>query len=460
MTVDRNRHRSRARLAVTAAALLGATLMSACSPPGAGTGSGSAGKADDGGPITLNLWSNLTVAAQSDTVKQQAEKCATQQDGVSVQFEAVPFDSMYPKMVTAFKAGNGPDVMNTLEGGVAAGQAGNYIVPVDDVIDAHGRADFIPSYLHAVSKDDQTWAVPDWALHQEVWYRKDLFAAKGIQIPKSWPELLEAAKKLNDPAAGVKGFAVPMGSALVAPQTYYQFLYANGVHTFDPETGEYALDRDKAKAVEATQYMLDLYKAASPPEARTWVWNDFRTGFVQGKLGMVMDFGAVVGLAKEQNPDMLKNMGVFPLPAPTTGAKPQGVLGGGYFYMIGKSNERREKAAKTLVECMMAPESAAARANTRPVFALPATNSAADTATYKDNATVKEFGTEITTIREQILPQWYRYGMEAGLNQLAGQIEATTFVGDQLQAAAAGSKTAEQAFDAINAEMKRLAKVS
>ncbi|BCB88802.1 ABC transporter substrate-binding protein [Phytohabitans suffuscus] len=449
-------HSTRARVTLTAALAGALVVASACSPPGTGSG-GTGDRADNGGPITLNLWSNLTVAAQADTIKQQAEQCARRQDGVSVTLETVPFDSMYPKMVTAFRAGNGPDIMNTIEGGVSAAQAGGFLVPVDDVVEAHGKDDFIPSYLHAVSKDGKTWAVPDWALHQEVWYRKDLFAAKGVQVPKSWPELLDAARKLDDKAGGVRGFAVPMGSALVAPQTYYQFLYANGVHTFDPQTGEYALDRDPAKAIDATRYMLDLYKAASPPEARTWVWNDFRTAFVKGSLAMVMDFGAVVGLAKEQNPAMLDNMGVFALPAPTAGAKPEGALAGGYFYMIGKSNERRQAAAKTLVKCMLAPELSAARVNTRPVFALPATESAAKSTVYTSNETVRQFADEIGTIRRDVLPRWYRYGMEAGLNQLAGKIEATTFVGDQLQAAAAGTITAEQAFNNINTEMKRLA---
>src|SRR5262249_24568547 len=151
-----------------------------CSPP---TPSGSNGSADNGGPVKLTFCTNLTVKAQSAIISSQATQCAAAQPGVSVTFEAVPFDRMYPKMVTAFRAGNGPDVMNTIEGGVAAAQAGGYIVPVDDVIDAHGRDDFLASHLHAVSKDGKTWAVPDWALHQEVWYRKDLFAAKGIAIP-------------------------------------------------------------------------------------------------------------------------------------------------------------------------------------------------------------------------------------------------------------------------------------
>jgi ABC-type glycerol-3-phosphate transport system substrate-binding protein len=446
-------HAGRALWAATAAVTL--TVVAACAPPSPGD---AGGKPDDGGPITLTMWTNLTVEAQAEVIRSQAEGCAAEQQGVSVSFEAVPFDSMYPKMVTAFRSGNGPDIMNTIEGGVAAAQAGGYIVPVDDVIDQHGRDDFIRSFLHAVRRDDQTWAVPDWALHQEVWYRKDLFAAKGVSPPKTWDELLAAAEALDDPAGGVRGFAVPMGVALVAPQTYYQFLYASGVHTFDPETGEYAFDRDRQQAVAATQFMLDLYHAASPPEARTWTWTDFRTAFVQGNVAMTLDFGAVVGQAAEQNPGMLDKMGVFQLPGPTADAQ-RGAVGGGYFYMVGKSNERREQAAKTLVGCLMRADTAATRVNTRPVFALPATNSAAESPTYTGDPTVRRFAAEIQLIRDTTLPRWYRYGMEAGLNQLTGQIEATTFIGDELQSAAAGKITAEQAFDSINAELKRLADV-
>lgn len=439
-----------------AAGIIGASaaaiLLASCTTPSAPD--------EPLGPVELRFWSNLTNEAQSSVMQAQAQECAAQVgDDVTVSFEAVPFADMYSRMVTAFNAGEGPDIMNTLEGAVAFGQASGNIVPVDDVIDEHGRDDFVPSFLHAVSKDDQTWGVPDWALHQEVWYRKDLFAKYDIDIPQSWPDLLAAAETISANEADVDGFAIPLSSALVAPQTWYQFLYANEVYTFDPETGEYAFEEHLDEAIEATEFMLELYANVSPPESTTWSWTEFRTAFAQGKLGMVLDFGAVVGLAREQNPAMLPSIGTFPLPAPTAGDDPGATLGGGYFYMIGKSEERREQVAKDVVACMMDPDLTAERANTRPVFALPATESAAASETYLSNEVVQEFDDEIASIRENSLPSWYRYGMEAGLNPLAGQIEATTFIGDNLQAAALGQITAEEAVIAINDELKRLADV-
>jgi multiple sugar transport system substrate-binding protein len=345
--------------------------------------------------------------------------------------------------------------MNTNESAVSFAQAADYLVPVDDVINAHGRKDYLAANLATVEKGGKTWAVPDWALHQEVWYRTDLFEKAGLKVPQTWDELLQDAKKLNDPAAGVNGFAVPMDSVQVAPQTLYQFLYANNVFTFSPKTGKYAFDADPKATTQAVQFMLDLYHAASPAQSRTWSWNDFRNAFAQGKLAMTNDFGAVVGLIQTNNPGLLDKISAFEMPARTAGETSGGMLGGGgYYYMIGKNGTARQAAAKKLVTCMETPELAAERANTRPVFAIPAMISASETDTYKNNALVKQFSKEIAMITAT---KGYRYGMEAGLNALGGQIESTTFIGDTLQSAAVGTISTKQAVDQINAELKRLA---
>lgn len=422
------------------------------SATGTASGSGTTG-ATSSDPITLRFWTNLNVAAQADVIQAQAEACTAGMDNVDLEFEAIAFDQMYTRLATAFRSGNGPDVMNTNESAVSFAQDAGYLVPVDDVIDEHGRDDFLPSYLAAMQKDGETWAVPDWALHQEVWYRTDLFDAAGVEVPTTWDELLEVAQAVDEGEGGIRGFAVPMSAAQVAPQTMYQFLYANHVFTFDPETGEYAFDADLEATTESVQFMIDLFQAASPAEARTWAWGDFRNAFVEGRVAMTNDFGAVVGVAAEQNPEMLDNISAFAMPEPD-GGTPGGMLGGGYFYMVGKTGEAREAAAKDIVACMMEAESAAERANTRPVFALPATISAAETDTYTSNEMVQRFADEIAMIREQ---HAFRYGMEAGLNGLSGQIEATTFIGEALQAAAVGDITVEQAVTRMNDELRRLA---
>src|SRR5215470_3534221 len=176
--------------------------------------------------VDLTFWTNLTTAAQANVIQKQISECLPQQPGVTVKFETVPFGAMYTRLITAMRKDEAPNIMNTIEGAVGFMEAKNGLVPVTDIVDKLNREDFIAAYLKAVAKDGQIWGLPDWALHQEVWYRKDLFEKVGLKVPRSWDELLQAAKTLTqagaDGKSAVYGFAVPMGRSLVAPQTYFQ----------------------------------------------------------------------------------------------------------------------------------------------------------------------------------------------------------------------------------------------
>lgn len=415
--------------------------------------------AQDGDQIELTVWTNLTVEAQATVIQSQLNECLEDMPNVTVNLETVPFGNLYARFITARQQDDLPNILNTTEGGVAFLQALNGLVPVDDIIDTLGRDDFIPSFLQAVSKDGQVWAVPDWALHHEVWYRKDLFEQAGLEIPQSWDELLVAAEALTQDTNGdgeidIYGFAVPLGRVWVAAQTYFQILYSADAYIVDPETGEYRFAADRETAIETAQFLADLYAAASPPASIEWSWADFRTAFVEGRIAMTNEWGAVVLQAAEQNPEMLDNMSIFPFPGPDANTEPAAILGGGYFYAIGQADDAEVAASKQVLQCMFDVERVAARANSRPVYALPVMESAFNSETFQSNEYVQRFQPEVELIFSNIIDQWYRYGMESGLNPLTGQIEATTFVGDALQRMVLGTNTPEQAVDAIDRELQ------
>jgi len=419
---------------------------------------GLVGVATSARAVELTFWTNLTTAAQANVIQKQINECAPQQAGLTVKFETVPFGAMYTRLITALRRGEAPNIMNTIEGAVAFMQAKNGLVPVTDLVDRLDRNDFLASYLHAVSKDGQVWGLPDWALHQEVWYRRDLFEKAGLKTPRSWDELLSAAKALTAQAADGKpaqfGFAVPMGRSLVAPQTYFQIFYSAGGTIFDPKTGVYVFGEQKPLAEKALAFMIDLYKAASPPASVEWSWSEYRTAFVKGQVAMTNEWGAVVQMAAEQNPALLDNFAVFPFPGPSADKKPAASLGGGYYYLVGTSSPEKVAASKALLQCLYDAKRVAERANSRPIFAIPATKSAFDSDVFQSNDTVKRFKPQLDVIFKEVMPTWYRYGMEGGLNPLAGQIEATTFIGDAIQNAALGRIKVDAAISQIDEQLR------
>ena len=68
--MTRRASRTRLLLSATAAATTLA-MVTACSPP---TPGGTNGPVDNGGPINLTFWTNLTVKAQSDVISSQATR--------------------------------------------------------------------------------------------------------------------------------------------------------------------------------------------------------------------------------------------------------------------------------------------------------------------------------------------------------------------------------------------------
>ncbi|MHC1782203.1 MAG: ABC transporter substrate-binding protein [Anaerolineaceae bacterium] len=407
-------------------------------------------------PDKLVIWTNLTAEAQTKVLTKQFTEIADEM-GVEVEMEAVPFKDMYTKLATAVESGNVPDIMHTNFAGAAYLYSQDMIADMDDVIDEIGRDDFIPTYLRVLTVDDKTWGVPDWALHTSVWYRKDLFEEKGLEIPTDWDEFEAVAQALtidenNDGNPEIYGFPVPMNPVQVAPQTYYEFLYSAGVYTFDPTTGEYVFGGQKEKAAEVLDYLINLYKTVSPPSSTEWSWNEYRNALVEGTVAMTLDMGAVIGLSQTNNPDMVEKLGRFDFPG-QNGTKPAS-FGSGYAFVVSnQGSEGKVKFTKDFMTKLYTPERAAERALSRPMFAFPSLYSALNI--YKQNESVALFQEEISTIMDAFEnSNWYWYGMEHGLSQMSSQIEATTFFGEAMQNVALEQWSSEEAVDYIDENLQ------
>ncbi|MDR1074572.1 MAG: extracellular solute-binding protein, partial [Treponema sp.] len=404
----------------------------------------------------LVIWTNMTAEAQTKVLLKQFAEVSKEMD-IETEMVTVAFADLYTKLAAAVQSGTAPDVIQTTDSGAAYMYGQNMITPLNDVIDAIGRDDFLPSFLSEVTVGGKNWGVPDWANHNSIWYRQDLFSQYNLSIPKTWAELLTTAKALNidtnsDGRTDIYGMAVPMASVQVAMQTYYEFLTASGIYIYDPETGEYFFGKDKEKAAKVLDYMIELYKAASPPASTDWSWNDYRNALVQGNVAMTQDFGGAIGIAIQNNPDIVKNLGSFEVPGPDGEAAAH--FGGGYYFMAGnQGGDEKIALAKQFIEKLYTPERAAERALSRPLFAFPSIVSAFEI--YKKDSSVADFQEEVNGIWNAMQTEkWYRQGMESGLNELSGQIEATTYFGEAIQSVALGQWTSSQAVDYIDQNLR------
>lgn len=411
----------------------------------------------------LTMWTMHTTEAMIETLDAQVAAFEEQNPDIKINVETLTYDVVYQRMMAGMNSDTMPNIFNGIEGHIAFMQSKDALVDVSDIIESKGgREAFVEKYLDWVTKDDIVYAVPDWALYQGVWYRKDLFEENGIEIPKTWDELKAAAAKLTQDTDGdgktdIYGMCIPMDRNMVAQQTYSQFLYSNGVNIFNPETGEYEFGDKKEQAVEALNAMLDIYHESSPEGAINWTWTDFRTALAKGEIAMTSEWGAVVAIAEEQNPEMLENLSVFPFPGTDASTYNQNASFGGAYYMaIGKSTDEKIEASKRFVEFLFETDNVAERANSRPIYALPAMNEAFESDTYQNDEMVQKFSSEMEDIFENIIPYEERSGFEAGLTNSAGQIESSNLMGDAIQNVVLNGWSTEQAVDYMDEKLQEI----
>lgn len=401
----------------------------------------------------LVIWTNLTADAQYEVLNKQFTELANEL-GVEVSVEKVAFNEMYEKLSTAATSGDVPDIMHTNFGGTAYLYAAGSIMPMDDVINEIGAEDFSPAYRKVLTgSDGKIYGLPDWAMHTSVWYRKDIFEEKGIEVPETWDDFLAAAQEINTDE--VSGFAVPLDGVQVAAQTLYEMMCSAGVYFMDPETGEYCFDQEREEAIDVIEYLVSLYKSASPAGSLTWSWGDYRNALaVTGTCAMTLDMGAVIGNAQENNPDMTANLGCFDFPG-VDGNK-EASFGSGYCFVASPQEGARAELVNDFLVALYTPERAAERALSRPMFAFPSYIPSFEI--YKESEKVADFTEEVDYIFNQFEnSNWYWYGMEAGLSSMSAYIESTTIFGEALQGACDGTYTPEEAYDLINDDLSAFA---
>ena len=310
--------RLRSLVAAVAVSALGVSLA-ACG----GNDSGDNSTGGGGGNATLTYWaSNQGTSLDNDKqVLTPVLEKFTQETGVKVNLEVIGWNDLQTRIQTAITSGQAPDVVNIGNTWAASLQATDAFLPFDgDAMDAIGGKDkFVPTALATGGKEgtDPT-SVPLYGLAYGLYYNKAMFAAAGLQPPKTWEEMVTAAQKLTNPAKKQWGMALAAGSYtenvhfafINAAQNKADWFNADGKPTF---TGD--------GNVQGVLRYLDLMqkdKVANPSNAQydngTKSVNDFATKKVAMVINQNNADSSIVANGMKAG-----EYGVVPFPAPSGG---------------------------------------------------------------------------------------------------------------------------------------------
>lgn len=260
------------------------------------------------------------LAVQSTQFAAHAKKVAAFADatGIKVTYVYVPFVALRERLTAEMVGGSDDfDLVTAMDVWIPP-LVDKYLTPIDKDLAARKidmkryPAPFVASGVFPTG----TYGLPVRCHIQLLWYRKDLFEKASLQPPKTWDEMVEAAKKVQEQNPGIAGVTIPYGKADGQNlMVWYNFLWGAGGDLFDDKMKPIF---NSAAGIKATQDYTDFilkYKV-TPAGAASFNESDSSTYFFQGRAGMVPVWWHVYNRLKLPDAGVkAEQVGFVPLPS-------------------------------------------------------------------------------------------------------------------------------------------------
>ncbi|QYR22735.1 sugar ABC transporter substrate-binding protein [Paenibacillus sp. sptzw28] len=307
-------------------------VLAACSNPGGDQSKNATNEPQNGGSspktetVTLKFWRPSGNDAENGAISKLIENFEAKNPGIKVDLENVPFDNYETKVRTALAGKTAGDIIAIDAPTMSSYANAGALYDLTSFMEADADLKDIPEgILQSMKYDGKYYIAPISEANIALFYNKKMFEAKGIPLPSknvdeawTWDQVLDAAKKLNDPAKGVYGIDPAQGFGGGEGPAYFKtpILWQFGAEVLSPDgsTAKGYLDSKEAKeALTFYQSLYQTYKVSPlelPPDPfptgkvamfvdGIWDLANFTTNFPNFKLGEDWDI-APLPKAKRQ----------------------------------------------------------------------------------------------------------------------------------------------------------------
>ncbi|MFC3999170.1 sugar ABC transporter substrate-binding protein [Nocardiopsis sediminis] len=406
-------------------AALVATLTLVATSCGSGAGEGDA----------LEVWimegTNPDATAYFDDIGEQF----TQETGVDVNVEFVPWADAHERFVTAMAGGTAPDVAEVGTTWTPEfADAGGLVDLTERVGDTEAYA---AGLAEAGTVDGALYGLPWYAGVRSILYRTDVFEELGLEPPTTWEELRDAAVTISEERDDLIAFPV----AGDAEYSVLPFVWgAGGEIAEQGADGTWTSGLDSAEAREGISFYTDLALEddVSSTGATTWKETNLQEEFIAGNVAMTIAGSWTPKAILEEAPDLEGNIAAVPIPGPDGGYSPS-FLGGSHLAVFTGTPD--EDLAWSYLETLTSTENAARWSEETTYF--PGRQEQIQPYTESDDPLVQPFAVQMSEAGKGV-PASQNYGrvqgemvvqtmVQAILNERASVDDATTTAAEDIE---------------------------
>jgi multiple sugar transport system substrate-binding protein len=329
----------------TAAAMVGFAAV------GCGGSSGDSSSSVSG-PVTLEFaqwWAPELPAGSFDKL---ISDFTAQNPNIKVKLLSAPYASTKQQLVSGAASRTLPDVVGLDGAWVSDFAKQGAITDLSKLMsDTKYDASQLASQVQVKGK---TYMIPVVNFVYPLFVNKDLLTKAGVTTaPSTRTQFLDAAKKVSGLGGNVKGWALPLDTAVPngIQNDVMSWLWASG-GTMLTQDGKPNLTSPQVKST--VEYVKSLNDAGViAPGALTMKEQDKVEKFTTGQVGMVIDSLAHINLIKKNSPKL--NFTVAPVPAEDSYTGKRGIPYASWGIGIAESSKHKAEAFK-LVQYLMSEQ--------------------------------------------------------------------------------------------------------
>lgn len=295
-----------------------------------------------GEEVVLTYWKAPHGEDEADLWAPIIAKFEEENPGIKIDFLVTPWETWTEKYTAAFAGGTPPDVSYMTEG---FPQFADNDMLHDLSSYAPADIDQMAGYNTAMYKG-KLIGISFLTLASVLYYNTDMFEAAGLEPPKDWDELREAAKQLT--TDDVWGFAPPLNTDY--PHITGQFIAQTGCTMLNDDMT--ALGWNSPEGEAGIQLLYDMMWVDNTiPKWDAYTLDEYQNLFSNGKSAMTIEQSQVGNDIKAKNPDLNFEIQTVPVGPASDEKAARANYGGVGFLSIAEACQYKDEAYKFIEYC-------------------------------------------------------------------------------------------------------------
>lgn len=272
----------------------------------------------------VEIWYYWETQSHQELLNKLISDYNASQDGITVTANYIPFADFKKQLSIGVVSEELPDIVIIDNPDHAAYAAmGIFADLTDKLADWPDLDQYYEGPMRSLTVDGKIYGIPFGSNNLCLFYNEDMLKAAGCEVPKTWDDLKNVAKKTTTDK--VTGLGLSALQNEEGTFQYLPFLWSTGATSYEMNT------EGGIKAL--TLYQELINSGAMSKEVINWTQGDAMNQFISGNLAMMINGPWQVPTMRKEAPDLKWNVALIPMDKANASD-----LGGENFAIINNDN--------------------------------------------------------------------------------------------------------------------------